>query len=57
MHKHVTLLSVSVSCFFTAGLSENTQKYEIHYILLPISSVDTALKAVCKYCGTVSACD
>jgi hypothetical protein len=53
MPKNVTFLSVSVSCFPTAGLLENTQRYEIHFILLPVYIVPMAVKAVCKYCGTV----
>jgi len=41
-----------------ADLSENTQTYyKICSLLLPICTIATAVKAVCRYCCRVSGCD
>jgi hypothetical protein len=42
----------------TADLIENTKRYnEFYSVLLPISKVATAAKAICKYFCGVSGCD
>jgi hypothetical protein len=53
IHKHVAFPSVSF-LFPTPEVTENTQRYyELQSVHLPVRTVATAVKAVCKYCGRV----
>jgi hypothetical protein len=58
LHTALSNIWKNVSALFSAtGLTENTQNYEIYSVLLPICTVVTAVKGLCKYFSTVIVCD
>jgi hypothetical protein len=43
---------------YSADLTENVRRhYDTCFVLLPICTVATAVKTMCQYCSTVTACD